>query len=199
MTSRAAHLRHTSGGAEPCLRGVSLAFLVGIVGAALTACAAGGLPAGSKAAGQGVSTETRPPPSVTAACPVGEGQQAPPGCVPYDGELAMRANEAYRQRVELSKDLQAKAGTHLVGIKSALEGALKTGPVDRPSAVRVLTPLGYDASSVQAYGRSNVPGGFAIGVATDAGCVFGGIRGEAVVLETGGGIADGGCLPAQGH
>jgi hypothetical protein len=203
MTSRSSHEHHMRGRSQPRRRTVSSAVLVGVVAAVLAACATGGQQAESEAPGQVANTQAPPPPSATpsatAACPVADAQQAPTGCVPYDGELAMRANEAYRQRSELPKNLEARVRTHQLRITVALQKAINAGAVDQPGAVRVLVPLGYDASLVQGYGRSDLPGGFAIGVATDAGCVFGGVRGKAVVLETGGGIADGGCLPAQGH
>jgi hypothetical protein len=113
-------------------------------------------------------------------------------------DVDMRAdNEAYRQRFELPQGLQAKAENHRKRIAAALQEAVKKTPLDRPGAASVLAPLGYVADSVQAYGRSDGPGGLALGVSTDAGCVYGGIRGKVVVLETGGIIADGGCLPAN--
>lgn len=113
-------------------------------------------------------------------------------------DVDMRANnEAYRQRFELPQGLQAKAENHRKRIAAALQEAVKKTPLDRPGAASVLSPLGYVADSVQAYGRSDGPGGLALGVSTDAGCVYGGIRGKVVVLETGGIIADGGCLPAN--
>lgn len=145
------------------------------------------------------SPTPRPTPSPTAACPTVDGQQAPPGCAPYDGEAAMRENEAYRQRFELSKSLQDRAENHRKRIAAAFAEAVEKGPLDQLNVSRVLAPLGYDASSVQSYGRSDVGGGLAVGVSTDAGCVYGGVRGNAVDLQTGGGIADGGCLPAKGH
>jgi len=113
-------------------------------------------------------------------------------------DVDMRANnEAYRQRFELPQGAKAKADEHRRRIAAALQEAVKKAPLDRPGAASVLAPLGYIASSVQAYGRSDGPGGLALGVSTDAGCVYGGIRGKVVVLETGGIIADGGCLPAN--
>jgi hypothetical protein len=114
-------------------------------------------------------------------------------------DVDMRANEAYRQRFELPQGAKAKAEEHRKRIAAALRGAVEKTPLDQPGTARVLAPLGYDANSVQAYGRSDGPGGLAFGISTDAGCVYGGIRGKAVVLETGGIIADGGCLPAQGR
>lgn len=108
-------------------------------------------------------------------------------------------NEGYRQRFELPQGFQAKAENHRTRIAAALQKALEKSPLAQPGAARVLAPLGYVADSVQAYGRSNGPGGLALGVSTDAGCVYGSIRGKAIVLETGGIIADGGCLPMQTH
>lgn len=106
-------------------------------------------------------------------------------------------NEGYRRRFELSPGVQAQAENHRKRIAAALQEAVNKTPLDRPGAARVLAPLGYVADSVQAYGRSDSPGGLAVGVSTDAGCVYGGIRGKVVALKTGGIIADGGCLPAN--
>jgi hypothetical protein len=52
---------------------------------------------------------------------------------------------------------------------------------------------------MNAWRRSDVDGGIALGVGTDAGCVHGAVRGREVELESGSGIADGGCIPARGH
>jgi len=108
-------------------------------------------------------------------------------------------NEAYRQRFTLPKGIQETAETHRKRVTVALQKAVNEGPLDRTGVASVLAPLGYDNSSVEAYGRSDGPGGLAFGVSTGAGCVYGGIRGHLIRLEVGGIIADGGCLPARGH
>jgi hypothetical protein len=108
-------------------------------------------------------------------------------------------NEAYKERFTLPKGLQETAETHRKRVTAALQKAVSEGPLDRTGVARVLEPLGYDNSSVEAYGRSDGPGGLAFGISTGAGCVYGGIRGRVIRLEAGGIIADGGCLPAQGH
>lgn len=111
----------------------------------------------------------------------------------------MRSNEAYRQRFRLPADVQAAAEQHRERITAALQEAANRGPLGERDVSRVLAPVGYPASAVQAYGRSDVGGGLAVGVSTGSGCVYGGVRQKTVTLEVGGGIADGGCLPAQGH
>jgi hypothetical protein len=107
------------------------------------------------------------------------------------------SNEAYRRRSSLPPEYEARAQEHLARIDVELRAAEAAGPLDAAAAQALLAGIGYDV--VQSYGRSDAPGGLAVGVGTDAGCVYGGVRGTEVLLETGGGIADGGCLPAEGH
>lgn len=67
-------------------------------------------------------------------------------------------NEAYRQRFTLPKGIQETAETHRERVTGALQKAVNEGPLDRTGVARVLAPLGYDDSSVEAYGRSDGPG-----------------------------------------
>ena len=159
------------------------------------------LAAGCAAPGRTLAVENASPtPTPRGACPTVPGEAVPPdACVPYDGEAAMRANEAYRQRGELPPDVAAIGEEHRARIAALLTAAVRERPLDYDRVVATLTADGYARESVQAYGSSDGPGGLAVGVATDGGCVFGGVRGTEVQLEVGAGIADGGCLPAQGH
>lgn len=138
-----------------------------------------------------------PTPTVTGPCPTVDDQPVPEGCAPYDPDAAMRANDAYRQRGELPPDMREEALAHRDQIAEALSEAVAAGPLTADGAKAALEPLGYE--SVQSYGSSEVGGGLAIGVSTGSGCVYGDVHGTEVSLEVGGGIADGGCLPAEGH
>lgn len=136
-------------------------------------------------------------PAPTGACPSVEHQPMPDDCVGYDPDAGMRANDAYRQRGDLPPDLRDRALDHRDVIAAALGEAAAAGPLTAEQARDLLVPLGYEG--VQAYGSSDAGGGLAVGVSTGSGCVHGGVRGTEVTLEVGGGIADGGCLPAEGH
>lgn len=134
----------------------------------------------------------------TGACPSVHDQPMPDDCVGYDPDAGMRANDAYRQRSELPPEWQGDAVEHRDRIAAALTEAVAAGPLTVDDARAALEPLGYD--DVQAHGSSEVAGGgLAIGVSTGKGCVYGEVRGTEVTLDVGGGIADGGCLPAPGH
>ncbi len=141
----------------------------------------------------GAAATTTPPPR--GACPLTE--QAPVSCVPYDPDAAMRQNDGYRQRSELSAADRALAEPHRDRIADVLADALGEGPLTEDRVVDVLGAAGYP--DVQTYGRSDAGGGLAVGVSAAGGCVVGGVRGTAVELEAASFIADGGCLPARGH
>lgn len=135
-------------------------------------------------------------PTPDGACPTTDGQEVPAGCVAYDGRAAMRLNEAYRQRAELAPS-DADAGRIARDrIQAELED-LAQHPLTAADVERPLARLGH--VDVQAYGRSDEPGGLAVGVSVAGGCVYGSVRGSSVELRVGGMIADGGCLPAPGH
>lgn len=176
------------------------ALAAAVVAVALAGCSPGSLRAHDGQ--EGAASATAAPhaaPSPTAACPTADGQQAPAGCAPYDGYAAMRQNERYRQRSPLPRRVQPSSETHRAHIAVVFAKALETGPIDQGNAREILAPLGYDPTSVQARGSSDGPGGLAIGISTPAGCVYGGVREKVVDLRTGGGLADGGCLEAEGH
>lgn len=157
---------------------------------------------GAGGCGSGVSfttTPASPEPGRTTVCPGVPGDESvSPGCDEFfDGEAAMGANRGYRERSELSPENRERAAAHRDRITALLVPAAADGPLDRDAVERLLE--GVDAvRSVAGYGRSD-EAGLALGISTVDGCVYGGVDGSEVSLEPGGGIADGGCLPAQGH
>lgn len=166
------------------------------VGAFCVLAVAGLVGCGSTAAGP--AADAQPGSTATGACPMVDDQPMPDDCVGYDPDAGMRANDAYRQRSELPPEWQASALEHRDRIAAALTEAVAAGPLTVDEARAALEPLGYD--DVQAHGSSEAAGGgLAIGVSTGSGCVYGEVRDTEVTLHVGGGIADGGCLPAPGH
>ncbi|HEY6738792.1 MAG TPA: hypothetical protein VI076_08060 [Actinopolymorphaceae bacterium] len=143
------------------------------------------------------SPEARPSPTASGACPTGGEHEPARDCVPYDGEALMRGNNAYRERRELPPETKRAAERHRAEITKLLASKARTGPIGPNDVEALLAPLGYP--SVTAYGRSDTGGGLALGVSTGSGCVYGRVKGAEVTLEAGGAIADGGCLPAEGH
>ncbi|SEF18808.1 hypothetical protein [Jiangella alba] len=136
--------------------------------------------------------------SATGACPSVHDQPMPDDCVGYDPDAGMRANDAYRERSVLPPGGRGEAVEHHARIVAALTEAVAAGPLTVDDARAVLEPLGYD--SVQGHGSSEVSmGGLSIGVDVGTGCVYGEIRDTEVTLDIGGGIVDGGCLPAVGN
>ncbi len=173
--------------------GVVKAFAVSAFSVLAVACLVG---CGSTTADP--AADERAGSSPTGACPTVPDQPMPDDCVGYDPDAGMRANDAYRQRSELPPEWRDSAVEHRDQIAAALAAAVAAGPLTVDEARAALEPLGYD--NVQAHGSSEVAsGGLAIGVSTGKGCVYGEVRGTEVTLHVGGGIADGGCLPAPGH
>ena len=172
--------------------GVVKALAVSALSVLAAVCLAGcGSTSPGASAGQASS-------SPTGACPSVPDQPMPDDCVGYDPDAGMRANDAYRQRSELPAERRADAVEHREVIAAALAEAVAAGPLTADEARAALRPLGYE--DVQAHGSSEIAaGGLAIGVSTGSGCVYGEVRDTEVTLDVGGGIADGGCLPAPGH
>ena len=83
-------------------------------------------------------------------------------------------------------------------VAAALEDVRSTGAPITDDAVRAaLVGAGVDEDSIQTDGAQ---GSFAFGAAVaGGGCIHGGITAEAVTVELGGFIADGGCLAMVGH
>ncbi|MBD5785736.1 hypothetical protein IF650_06040 [Cellulosimicrobium terreum] len=119
------------------------------------------------------------------------------------GEGLDASNEAYRQRMG-SAEGDAQAALALPDVQAALDPLATGGPVDRDDAYAALAAAGF--TSVQVTPETSALGGepqvgdsFGIGVSVPGGCVFGEVAPDAVTLEAGGPIADGGCLAMPGH
>jgi hypothetical protein len=161
---------------------------IGVVGclvvlAALVGCAGAGAP----------GAEGTPTPTPTAACPQVEGAELPPECAPYDPDAAMAQNDRYRQRMEMSEDATAAAQEFVEPVRAGLEEIRVSGTISAETVEQVIT----DAGLPQPQLRSGA-GDVLFGVAgPEGGCVFGAVTSEEVIIEVGGIIMDGGCLPAQ--
>jgi hypothetical protein len=168
------------------IRGVgSSGRLLSVLGAAAL------LLAGCATAGPQASPSTAPTP--TAACPLVEGVELPPECAPYDPDQAMAQNDRYRDRMEITEEARAAAEESIAGIRPALEALRSSGELSIEAVDTVMTDAGL--SSPQLIGDRR---GVAFGVgAPKGGCIFGQVSADALIIEAGGYIMDGGCLPAQ--
>ncbi|NYF16288.1 hypothetical protein HDC37_001102 [Microbacterium sp. AK009] len=162
-----------------------LGVVLGCVATAVTGCAGGGA---------GVSGETGAGSvSPTAACPAVPGVELPPECAPYDPDAAMAANDGYRERMPLSDDAVAANREVLPEVVVALDSLRSDGAVTPESVVATLHDAGL--TDVQTRGESD---GFLFGAMGAAGgCFYGEISAQAVQIEVGGLLLDGGCLPAK--
>ena len=151
---------------------------------ALSGCASGG---------PGETSTSAPSPSPTAACPMIEGVELPPECAPYDPDGAMAANDMYRERMQLSEDARAANEKAVGPAVDALEAVRVSGDVtvERVRAALESANLA-DAQVREDYSRvlfgASGPAG---------GCIYGEVTADAVTIDVGGYILDGGCLPAQ--
>ncbi|WP_139107596.1 DUF6993 domain-containing protein [Oerskovia enterophila] len=139
-------------------------------------------------------------PSPTGACPATD-DDTPAGCLPYDPEALMRSNDAYRQRSSTPEDA-ALAARSVPAVEAALAALTGSGATFRSQdVVDALTAAGF--ATVQTTGDTDVWGdgttAFGIGVSVPGGCVFGDVRPGVLALESGGPIADGGCLEMPSH
>lgn len=116
------------------MRIISSALIaVGMI--ALTACSA---PAPSRGSNQA------PTSTASAACPYsGTERQDVPGCAMYDGEAAMRQNEAYRQRIPLAPGAQENLDVAADAARSAL-AAIVDEPASSAQVQKALTRVGLD-------------------------------------------------------
>jgi len=132
-------------------------------------------------------------PTPTAACPQVDGQELPPECAPYDPDHAMAQNERHRERLELSDDALAAARDVTGPLGIALEEVRASGAVSVDTVQNAIERTGLSDIQVREdYGT------VLFGVAAPkGGCVFGEVSTDAIAVEAGGYIADGGCLPAQ--
>ncbi|WP_069385412.1 DUF6993 domain-containing protein [Cellulosimicrobium cellulans] len=148
-----------------------------------------------------------PSATVTGACPETGTDDAGGGdpasgttCAPYDGEAAMRANEAYRQRAGTPEG-DALAAQSVPAVESALVPLVTGEPLDRDEVVAALRAAGFTDAAVtpETSPLGLVATSFGVGVSVPGGCVFGGVAPDGVTLEAGGPIADGGCLAMPAH
>ncbi|MFB7249448.1 hypothetical protein [Microbacterium sp. NPDC056234] len=155
--------------------------------AALVGCAGSATPSASSEVGPS------PSPSPTAACPQIEGVDLPPGCAPYDPDAAMAENDRYRERMELSEDAEAVAEELAGPLRVRLEEIRASGSITSEAVEEAIMDAGLPQPQLRAAADDVL-----FGVAgPDGGCVFGAVTPEAVIVEVGGYIMDGGCLPAQ--
>lgn len=139
------------------------------------------------------TAESTPTPTPTAACPQVEGVELPPECAPYDPEQAMAQNEVYRERMELSEEASAAMEGKVEPLHTSLEELRASGTFTEETVTQAITDAGLEHPQIrEAYGD------VLFGVAgPEGGCLFGAVTPEAVSVELGGYIMDGGCLPAQ--
>ncbi|MFJ4172441.1 hypothetical protein [Microbacterium sp. NPDC089696] len=134
-----------------------------------------------------------PSPTPTAACPQVEGVDLPPECAPYDPEQSMAQNDRYRDRMDMPEGSQAAADEAAALLRTSLE-SIRTSTAISVDAVEEAA-RGAGLSDITARGDArSVEFGAA---APEGGCVFGQISADAVAVEVGGYIMDGGCLPMQ--
>lgn len=183
------------------LGGLVTILAVGTLGAVLVLGAVGlQLDAGVDRPPNRSSASPTVSPSPTGACPATD-DDMPTGCLPYDPEALMRSNDAYRQRSSSPQDA-ALAARSVPAVEAALTALTGSGATFRSQdVVDALTAAGF--TTVQTTGDTDVWGdgatAFGIGVSVPGGCVFGDVRPGALSLESGGPIADGGCLEMPSH
>jgi len=132
-------------------------------------------------------------PSPSVACPMVEGFELPPECIPYDPEAAMALNEMHRERMPLDAAAFAENERAIEHVLTALEAVRESGDIDVDAVTAALEEVGFTAPEVRGsdwqvlFGMSGPAGG----------CLFGDLTSDAVTVNTGGYILDGGCLAAQ--
>ena len=163
---------------------------------ALSGCASG--PAATST--ETTSTQTTPTPEPTCAVPAQPGVEPPAGCVAYDPEANMHANDMYRERLDISDAARATGDALAQPATAELEKLRASGSEITAEAVRsALTAAGLTSSGIQ----TRADGGWVLFGATyssgesTASCVYGSVNADSVTVEVGGLIMDGGCLPAQ--
>ena len=147
----------------------------------------------SPQAGSPPSASPTPTPTPTAACPLVEGVELPPECAPYDPEKSMAQNDTYRQRMDISDETRAAAEEAIEKVQPALDALRTSGDISTDAVVAVMTDAGL-MSTQTVGGRRGVAFGV---VGPKGGCIFGEVSADALIIEAGGYIMDGGCLPAQ--
>jgi len=141
----------------------------------------------------GAESPADPIPTPTIACPQTDDAVLPPECAPYDPDHAMAQNDRYRERMDLSDDAVAAAAQPVSALRAQLETLRTQGDISTQAVegalreVGLLDPVVRGDQGVVEFGAT----------APEGGCVFGEVRPDAVSVEAGGYIMDGGCLPAQ--
>ncbi|PQZ60533.1 MULTISPECIES: hypothetical protein [unclassified Microbacterium] len=141
----------------------------------------------------GAETPSTPAPTPTAACPQIDGVVLPPECAPYDPDHAMAQNDRHRDRMDLSDEAAAAAVQPVSDLRVRLEALRAEGEISVQAVEGAFQELGLPDAVVR-----GDEGAVEFGAAApEGGCVFGEVRHDAVLVEAGGYIMDGGCLPAQ--
>jgi len=152
----------------------------------------------------GASPGATPSPSAS-ACAVAANPNGPPpeGCIVYDPEENMAANQRYRDRYEIGADVADAGAPYAASVRAGL-GELRDSAHITADAVReVLHDSGLSATSIQTIGDvgavefgAMMPtevGGPDVGV-----CLFGEVSADRLAVEVGGVVMDGGCVPSRG-
>ncbi|WP_327003687.1 hypothetical protein OHA72_52935 [Dactylosporangium sp. NBC_01737] len=128
------------------------------------------------------------------------GSAAPPAATPNpsDPEERFRQNKAFRNRNPLPPQAVAAVQPCVEKVRAGLDRLRAEGRFDGPSIERVLTDAGLVDVESRKPGRLDTAGGGGLLFCGNSG--FGYVFGEhgrtLTSVEAGGGIADGGCLPA---
>lgn len=130
------------------------------------------------------------------ACPLVEGQELPPECVPYDPEAAMAANDAYRRRADPGDGARAALEPERAAAAAALAPLADDPGLSAAAVVEALVAAGFDAGEVVVEVWGDPPRAEVI-VSPGGACLVGDVGAGAVEVEVAGHIADGGCVPAQ--
>lgn len=132
-------------------------------------------------------------PGPTAACPAVEGVPLPEGCAPYDLEQAMAQNDLYRKRKPISDESRAAAEAPAAAIRASLDALRSSGGVSVDAVTKGIADAGLTGIRVRGEGARVLFGA----EAPAGGCVYGEVSADALMVDIGGMIMDGGCLPAQ--
>jgi hypothetical protein len=109
------------------------------------------------------------------------------------------SNEAYRQRTG-TPESDAEAALAVPAVQAALDPVADGSAVDGDEVSAALVAAGFE--NVQVVDRNafgDVVPVVGVGVAVPGGCVYGAVAPDAVTLDAGGPIADGGCLEMPSH
>lgn len=129
----------------------------------------------------------------TTACPENDGGVLPNSCAPYDPEDAMALNDLFRERPDLSEAAITDNSTLIQPLTERLESLRSHGNVNMDSVVAAIEAVGLVDVQIR-----DDHGDLLFGAPGPAGgCIFGEVSDEAVLVETGGFIMDGGCLAMQ--